>query len=187
MTTLLPPIDDPAALTAGWVMANEAVMVPALIEKETLFALLKTSVPELIDDVPAENHWTMSVFWNWSVTLWMEFQSEGRTSCVLIGSSPIVSVFMCRMVAGILRFPQQTRAMGYLEMVFGPALVTVRERGKRAEAAAVIEELMTPVGSDMAEVTLDPMMRPLVSGRGLLQTPSTREAPGATIWSMTPK
>ena len=77
--------------------------------------------------------------------------------------------------------------MGYLEMVFGPALVAVSESGKTAEAAAVIEALITPVGSEMADVTLDPMMSPVVSGRGLLHTPSTREAPGATIWSMTPK
>ena len=100
-TTLLPPIDDPAALIDGWVMAKEAVMVPALIEKETLFELANTRVPELIDDVPAENHFTRSDPSNCKVALWLEFQSEGRTSCVLIGSSAIVSVFMWKMVAGI--------------------------------------------------------------------------------------
>ena len=64
--TIVPPACcDPSALMVR--PAKEAVMVPFDIPNETLFELPKTRVPELMDEVPAENHCTRSVFVNWMV------------------------------------------------------------------------------------------------------------------------
>ena len=87
-----PACCEPSALMVR--PANEAVMVPFDIPNEMLFELPKTSVPELIDEVPAENHCTRSVFVNWTVAAWLEFQSDGLWRSVLVPSATVPDL-MC--------------------------------------------------------------------------------------------
>ena len=91
--TMVPPAcSEPRALMVR--PANDAVMVPFDIPKETLFELAKTRVPELMDEVPAENHCTRSEFVNRMVAAWLEFQSDGLWRSVLVPSATVTD-FMC--------------------------------------------------------------------------------------------
>ena len=94
-------------------------------------------------------------------------------------------------VVGLSRLDvQQSRAIGYFETVAGPALPTTMDSGKVAEAAAAVPVWLaeiTPVGSESAVVTLDPMMRSVGSTMVLVHTPWMSEKAAPLIWSMHPK